>query len=77
MTTAASATAGPAAPAHHRPGFHHLLLSEWTKIRSVRSTVWSLILLVVLDLGLLGSLYLAYRLAGNRLRTFAPPAVSP
>ncbi|MEV5749329.1 ABC transporter permease [Actinoallomurus sp. NPDC052308] len=51
MTTAPSATAGPAAPADHRPGFHHLLLSEWTKIRSVRSTVWSLILLVVLDLG--------------------------
>ncbi|MCO5974352.1 ABC transporter permease [Actinoallomurus soli] len=51
MTTVTSTTAGPAVPADHRPGFHHLLLSEWTKIRSVRSTVWSLILLVVIDLG--------------------------
>ncbi|MCU1645234.1 MAG: transporter [Nocardia sp.] len=30
------------------PGFGQLMLSEWTKIRSVRSTIWSLILLVVL-----------------------------
>jgi ABC-2 type transport system permease protein len=29
-----------------------LLLSEWTKIRSVRSTVWSLIILVVTAIGL-------------------------
>ncbi|WP_141575093.1 ABC transporter permease [Actinomadura sp. WMMA1423] len=50
MTTA---TAKPAAdPAEHpRPGFGRLLLSEWTKIRTVRSTLWTLILLVVLDLG--------------------------
>ncbi len=34
-----------------RPGFGHTMIAEWTKIRSVRSTVWSLILLVVLDLG--------------------------
>jgi hypothetical protein len=33
-------------------GFGHVLLSEWTKIRSVRSTVWSLIIYVVLTLGL-------------------------
>ncbi|GAA0369782.1 ABC transporter permease [Actinoallomurus spadix] len=51
MTTVSSVTERPAVPADHRPGFHHLLRSEWTKIRSVRSTVWSLILLVVLDLG--------------------------
>ena len=35
-------------------GFGRLLLSEWTKIRSVRSTVWSLVLLVVLTLGFTG-----------------------
>ena len=35
-------------------GFGRLLLSEWTKIRSVRSTVWSLILLVVLTFGFTG-----------------------
>jgi ABC-2 type transport system permease protein len=48
--TAATDTAAPAA-AMHKPGFGRLMLAEWTKIRSVRSTVWSLILLVVLDLG--------------------------
>ncbi|HEY2442071.1 MAG TPA: ABC transporter permease subunit [Streptosporangiaceae bacterium] len=37
-----------------RAGFGHLLLSEWTKIRSVLSTVWSLILLLVLTLGITG-----------------------
>ncbi|TDD64345.1 ABC transporter permease [Actinomadura rubrisoli] len=31
--------------------FARLMRAEWTKIRSVRSTFWSLILLVVLDLG--------------------------
>ena len=35
-------------------GFGRLLLAEWTKIRSVRSTVWSLILLVVLTFGFTG-----------------------
>jgi ABC-2 type transport system permease protein len=35
-------------------GFGRLLLSEWTKIRSVRSTVWSLVLLVVLTFGFTG-----------------------
>ncbi|WP_433461422.1 ABC transporter permease subunit [Spirillospora sp. CA-128828] len=50
MTTA---TATPAAePAgHDRAGFGRLMVAEWTKIRTVRSTLWSLILLVVLDLG--------------------------
>ncbi len=32
-------------------GFSRLLMSEWTKLRSVRSTVWSLLLLAVLTLG--------------------------
>lgn len=34
-----------------KAGFGRLMLAEWTKIRSVRSTVWSLVLLVILDLG--------------------------
>ncbi|MFG1998537.1 ABC transporter permease subunit [Spirillospora sp. NPDC048911] len=42
--TAATATTVPAA----RAGFLQLLSSEWTKIRSVRSTVWSLVILAVL-----------------------------
>ncbi|MFZ3560653.1 MULTISPECIES: ABC transporter permease [unclassified Streptomyces] len=32
------------------PGFAHLMRSEWTKIRSVRSTIWSLGILIVLTL---------------------------
>ena len=53
MTSAAPArSASPPAPPARRPSFAHVLLSEWTKIRSVRSTVWSLILLVVLTLGI-------------------------
>jgi len=33
------------------PSFAGLLRAEWTKLRSVRSTVWALVLLVVLTLG--------------------------
>lgn len=39
------------APQVRKAGFGRLMLAEWTKIRSVRSTVWALLLLVVLDLG--------------------------
>jgi ABC-2 type transport system permease protein len=48
MTTT---TADATAPVIRKAGFGRLMLAEWTKIRSVRSTVWSLILLIVLDLG--------------------------
>lgn len=42
-------TAGTvAAPDTRRAGFFQLMQSEWTKIRSVRSTIWSLALLLVL-----------------------------
>ncbi|TDC78308.1 ABC transporter permease subunit [Actinomadura sp. 7K507] len=57
-----AATAEPAArpggdpTAHRRPGFGRLLVAEWTKIRTVRSTLWSLILLVGLSLGFTGLL---------------------
>jgi ABC-2 type transport system permease protein len=58
--TATSPTAPaqvPAVPAaEHRPGWGGLLASEWTKIRSVRSTVWTLLLFVVISLGL-GALF--------------------
>ncbi|TDB95029.1 ABC transporter permease [Actinomadura sp. 7K534] len=46
---AAQPAGGPTA--HKRPGFARLLLAEWTKIRTVRSTMWSLILYVLLSLG--------------------------
>ena len=54
-------TAGsPAAPAHgpavpaprRRTGPGGVLHAEWTKIRSVRSTVWTLVLFVVITVGL-------------------------
>jgi ABC-2 type transport system permease protein len=35
-----------------RAGFGHLLLAEWTKIRSVRSTTWTLMLFVIITIGL-------------------------
>jgi ABC-2 type transport system permease protein len=44
----ATSQARPAA----RVGFGHLMLAEWTKIRSVRSTVWSLAIFVVGTIGL-------------------------
>jgi ABC-type transport system involved in multi-copper enzyme maturation permease subunit len=49
MTTTTHATG--TLPEIRKAGFGRLMLSEWTKIRSVRSTVWSLLLLVILDLG--------------------------
>ncbi|MEV6835743.1 ABC transporter permease subunit [Streptomyces sp. NPDC051133] len=48
MTASAPATA-PVAD-ERKAGFSRLMLSEWTKIRSVRSTVWSLAILIVLTL---------------------------
>src|ERR1019366_5756267 len=51
---AAQATGPAVPPAPGNVGFGHLLLAEWTKIRSVRSTVWSLILLVIITLGFTG-----------------------
>jgi ABC-type transport system involved in multi-copper enzyme maturation permease subunit len=39
-------------PAGHHAGFTGLMRAEWTKIRSVRSTVWTLIIFVVLCIGL-------------------------
>lgn len=45
-------TAPAGAPPGRPAGLGHLLLSELTKIRSVRSTVWSLISYVVVTVGL-------------------------
>ena len=43
---------GPAGPAAGRhAGFANLLWAEWTKIRSVRSTVWTLVIFVVVCIG--------------------------
>ncbi len=53
MTSASpvTPTRGPATVAGRSAGFGGLLRAEWTKIRSVRSTVWTLILFVVITVG--------------------------
>jgi ABC-type transport system involved in multi-copper enzyme maturation permease subunit len=52
MTSATSPVQMTPLPPPGHPGFGRLLQSEWTKLRSVRSTMWSLVLLVILTLGL-------------------------
>lgn len=47
-----------------------VLLSEWTKLRSLRSTVWTLLVAVVLMVGL-GALFSA--VTANRFPTLSPP----
>ena len=51
MTAPAQAPAAPPAVPARRGGFGHLVLSELTKIRSVRSTVWSFALFVIVTIG--------------------------
>ena len=56
MTTASTLTTASESPSSldhdgGDPGFTDLLRSEWTKIRSVRSTVWAVVSLVVLTVG--------------------------
>jgi ABC-type transport system involved in multi-copper enzyme maturation permease subunit len=52
----APATARQAPLPARRVGFVGLLLAEWTKIRSVRSTLWTLVIFVIVSLGLTGLL---------------------
>ena len=70
-------TAGPPpAPAATRnAGFGHLLAAEWTKIRSVRSTLWTLILLVVVTVGFTSLLTLAISATRGRSRPAADAAI--
>jgi ABC-type transport system involved in multi-copper enzyme maturation permease subunit len=56
VTTTAPDRLAEAELGSDRVGFGSLLRSEWTKLRSVRSTVWSLTLLVVLTIGLTAGL---------------------
>jgi ABC-2 type transport system permease protein len=51
MTTTAPAPVAPPPAAGSRLRFGGLLSSEWTKIRSVRSTAWTLILFIVITIG--------------------------
>jgi ABC-type transport system involved in multi-copper enzyme maturation permease subunit len=51
-TSPVTPTRGPEDPAAGRhAGFAGLLRAEWTKIRSVRSTVWTLVIFVVVCVG--------------------------
>lgn len=50
--TAASGQLESAAHAGRPSGFGRLMEAEWTKIRSVRSTVWTLLLFVIITIGL-------------------------
>ena len=52
VTAASGELESAAAYAGPRAGFARLMLAEWTKIRSVRSTVWSLAIFVVVTVGL-------------------------
>jgi ABC-type transport system involved in multi-copper enzyme maturation permease subunit len=50
--TAATSQVAPAVPPQGRvAGFARLLEAEWTKIRSVRSTTWTLIAFVIVTIG--------------------------
>jgi len=51
VSSVSPASAGQV-PEARSAGFGHYLLAEWTKIRSVRSTIWSLVIFVVATLGL-------------------------
>jgi ABC-type transport system involved in multi-copper enzyme maturation permease subunit len=52
VTAASGQLESAAAPAGRRAGFGRLMLAEWTKIRSVRSTPWSLTIFVIATVGL-------------------------
>jgi ABC-2 type transport system permease protein len=55
MTTTSVAAAparGPSGSAGRRAGFVNLMRAEWTKIRSVRSTVWTLAAFIVVTIGI-------------------------
>jgi ABC-2 type transport system permease protein len=56
MTAVAPPAPASAADAARRVGFGNLLMAEWTKIRSVRSTLWTLVIFAVVSLGLTGLL---------------------
>jgi hypothetical protein len=52
MATIANTEASPVAPAYRAAGFADVVRSEWTKARTVPSTMWTLITAAVLGVGL-------------------------
>lgn len=51
MSTTETAERGPSAADEHHATFARVLRAEWTKIWSVRSTLWTLLLLVTVSIG--------------------------
>jgi ABC-2 type transport system permease protein len=51
MTATLQPTPAPAPAPIRKPGFGHALASEWTKIRTVKSTVWTLLAAVIVTVG--------------------------
>jgi ABC-2 type transport system permease protein len=69
-TMTPAATTGPASRQHGlRVTQSRVLLSEWTKFRSLRSTVWTLLTAVVLSVGI-GALFSA--VSASQYHTFSP-----
>jgi ABC-2 type transport system permease protein len=52
MSAPATIAPATAQDGGRQAGFGHYMLAEWTKIRSVRSTAWTLILFVIITIGL-------------------------
>lgn len=52
VTAASDWLESGATETRHSAGFGRLMQAEWTKIRSVRSTIWTLIVFVIATLGL-------------------------
>ena len=80
MTSAPTVSYSPARadvgqPAR-RQGFGHLMLAEWTKIRSVRSTTWTLILFVIITVGFTALIHLGLPSMANWNGPRALPATS-
>jgi ABC-2 type transport system permease protein len=51
-TTTTLPAPAPAGTGNGHASFRRLLVAEWTKMRTVRSTVWSLLALIILALGI-------------------------
>jgi hypothetical protein len=70
MTTAASALGGLEGPPSGHYGLGGVLSSEWTKLRSVRSTVWTLVITAVAGVGI-GALVTSAQAARFSTRSLA------
>lgn len=74
MTTMTRATTTAPVARHQtlRVTQPRVLLSEWTKFRSLRSTIWTLLTAVVLSIGIGATHRLNYGLRGQRISTTSP-----